>query len=180
MGPQPSAWAALDIFNALSPACYPDFDNPIDSLERPGDFRTEAIYQCRIHTGKNLVFVQGANQRYRLAFEIENLVLCRLPTAFSQLHCSDVSICPLEEHTKALRWALDSLNWVIKRVHLNALHPEVTNLYIFFRDFKDLKARRECNLSFKQWFNSESTLGALPGIRPPKRCFDAFPGAVHY
>ena len=38
-----------------------------------------------------------------LHLRFETFVLCRLPTAFSQLHCSDVSICLLEEHTKALR-----------------------------------------------------------------------------
>ena len=49
-----------------------------------GSMREHYRAVCRGVAGGSLkwVFVQGANQRYRLAFEIENLVLCRLPTAF--------------------------------------------------------------------------------------------------
>jgi len=53
-------------------------------------FWTEAKYQRRIYTGKNLVFIEDANQGYRLRSEIENLVLYRFPSAFWQLHGSDI------------------------------------------------------------------------------------------
>ena len=45
-------------------------------------FWTDLEYQRRIYTGKNLVFIEDANQRYRLSFEIISLTLRRFPSAF--------------------------------------------------------------------------------------------------
>jgi len=53
-------------------------------------FWTEAKYQRRIFTGKNLVFIEDANQGYRLTFEVTNLILCQFPGAFWQRHSSGI------------------------------------------------------------------------------------------
>ena len=51
---------------------------------------TEAKYQRRIYTGKNLVFIEDASQGYQLTLEVISLILCRFPNAFWQLHSSDI------------------------------------------------------------------------------------------
>ncbi len=57
----------------------PKLNHILDSGRR---LWTEAKYQRRIYTGKNLVSIEGANQGYRLTFEVTNLIFCQFPSAF--------------------------------------------------------------------------------------------------
>jgi len=73
-------------------------------------FWTEAKHQCRIYTGKSLIFIEDANQGYRLTFEVINLILYGFLRAFWQLHSSGIyDLVRSRNVSIAQRRAYDSL-----------------------------------------------------------------------
>ena len=55
-------------------------------------FWTEVKYQRRIYMGKNLVFIEDTNLRYRHTSEVISLILCRFSSALWQLYGSESTI----------------------------------------------------------------------------------------